>query len=187
VTMPPRVTSGAIAVLGLLSMSAGFASPASASVTATSARIIEAVDPIDDQRSVYVVFGSRDKNIALGCSNVEDRSTIRVSILFDKYIGDARPGYIAGGRELQYRFDGMPAETVFWFSHDRTVSAELDKTRPVQFILKMKSTKALQLRTFDYDGDAVDMGFLYSDPTDLIAQVLTRCGYDQSGKPLKRR
>jgi hypothetical protein len=153
----------------------------------SAARIVERVDPISDERSVYAVVGDSTANLALGCASVGDPSTVRVVAHFPRYIGEATPGLVLGGQELQYRFDKRPSETVYWYANGQTVRAEAQRTRPVAFMMQMKGTTSVHLRALNYALDPVDMAFSYPDPTALIEDVLVRCGFDLLGNKPKRK
>ena len=152
-----------------------------AAATLSQPRINTQIDPIDDTKSVYVIVGTPSAYLALGCQNVADRSTIRVVAKFDRYVGDGVPGLIAGGTVLQYRFDQRPASTVRWYSHDREVTAEAARTSPIKFMLEMKGSTRAYLRAQNYDADPVGMALNYEDPTVLIEEVLTQCGFNADG------
>lgn len=142
---------------------------------------------MNDSRSVYAIVGGADHHLAIGCDNASEKS-VRVVARFNRYIGDAKPGILLGGRELQFRFDQRPAETVFWWSHEREVTAEQEITKPVAFINKMRGSTSLYLRALNYDLEPVDMKFTYADPTPMIEDVFTRCGLNKDGTwPKKKR
>jgi hypothetical protein len=141
---------------------------------------VEHVDPITDAKSVYAVAGTSEQHLALGCDDTRARS-VRVVAHFNRYIGDATPGIIAGGTPLQYRFDKRPPVAVRWYSHDREVTAEQEITRPLKFILDMKGSSSVYLRATDDEGDAFDMGFTYDNATPVIEQMLTACGLNADG------
>jgi hypothetical protein len=145
-----------------------------------SVRIVEHLDPITDNKSVYAVVGNSEQHLALGCDDTRARS-VRVVVHFNQYIGDATPGIIAGGTLLQYRFDKRPPVAVRWYSHDREVTAEEEITHPIKFILDMKGSSSVYLRAFDFDGDAFDMSFTYENATPVIEQMLTACGLNANG------
>jgi len=147
---------------------------------ATSLRIIERVDPINDSKSFYAVVGDENQHLAFGCDDVSARS-VRVVARFNNYIGDSKPGILMGGTDVQYRFDKRPPVAVRWYSHDREVSAEAEITRPARFIQEMKDSRTVYLRATNYDGDSFDMGFSYENATPIIQQVLTACGLNADG------
>jgi hypothetical protein len=149
-------------------------------------RLSEHVDPLTDERSVYLVIGNATANVALGCSNTADIDTVRVVAHFDKYVGDATPGILAGGRDLLYRFDRRPARSVLWYAHGHDVFAESTPTKPLEFMREAKGSTLLNLRSTDPDGDQADMAFSYPDATSLIETVLVRCGFTVDGKKPKK-
>lgn len=152
----------------------------------TVPRISEQVDPLTDEKSVYLVVGNASANVALGCSNTADVGSVRVVAHFDKYVGDATPGILAGGRDLLYRFDARPARSVLWYAHGHDVFAESTPTKPLAFMLEAKGSTLLNLRSTDLDGDQADMAFSYPDATALIETVLLRCGFTIDGKKPKK-
>lgn len=145
-----------------------------------SLRIVERVDPITDNKSIYAVVGTPEQHLALGCDDARARS-VRVVAHFKQYIGDAKPGIIAGGADFQYHFDKRPPISARWYSHDQEVTAEEEITRPLRFILDMKGSTSIYLRARNYDGDAFDMQFTYENATPTIEQMLVACGLSADG------
>ncbi|MFL6726125.1 MAG: hypothetical protein ACJ8FS_06390 [Sphingomicrobium sp.] len=151
-----------------------------ASGDAGALRIVEHVDPISDTKSVYAVVGNTEQHLALGCNDQRARS-VRIIAHFNQYVGDATPGLLLGGTDLQYRFDKQSPMSVRWYSHGREVTAESERTKPLTFILGMKVSTAVYLRATDYDGDPVDMSFTYENAGPIIEQMLTACGLNSNG------
>jgi hypothetical protein len=154
-------------------------------------RILERVDPIKDTTSVYAVIGDAKQHLAIGCDNISDRSSIRVVVRYERYIGEATPGILMGGVNVQYRFDKRPAETVRWYSHDREIMAESERTNPLKFMIDMKGSTGVVIRTTKYDGDFEDLVLQYANPDAIIERVFVRCGFNPDGSdptaPFKRR
>lgn len=144
--------------------------------------VIEQVDPIDDSHAVFAVIGTQRSHLAIGCNDVSKPESIQVIVTFERYIGNASPGILAGGRDIQYRFDAAPAQAVRWYSHDNQVFALSDINRPIKFILQMKGSRRVFFRTTNYSGDSVEEGFEYKDPDDAINKMLDRCGFSNDGK-----
>jgi hypothetical protein len=147
---------------------------------ADSLRIIEHVDPITDSKSIYAVVGDSSRHLALGCDDVRARS-VRVVVHFDRYIDDATPGILMGGTDVQYRFDKQSPVSARWYSHGQEVTAEVERTRPLEFILRMKGSTSAYLRATNYDGDPVDMQFTYENAAPVIERMLSACGLNPDG------
>jgi hypothetical protein len=152
-----------------------------AGIAAQHLRIVEHVDPINDSKSVYAIVGEADRHLAVGCDNVTNQSSIRVVVHFNRYIGDAIPGIISGGTQMQYRFDQRPAETVFWFSRGKEVMAEAGRTLPMKFISSMRSSSRVYIRAFDYNANPVDLTFNYENAQDMVEDMFVRCGFSPDG------
>lgn len=149
-------------------------------------RVTERIDPITDERSVYAIIGDARVHLAMGCSNANDPRTVRVVAHFNQYVGEAQPGILAGGREVLYRFDQRAPRSVLWYAHGREVFAESKPTNPIQFMLEMKGSSTLNLRSVDAAGDQADMALSYADPTVAVEDVLMRCGFTANGRKTKK-
>jgi hypothetical protein len=149
-------------------------------------RVTEHVDPITDERSIYAIIGDPRVHVAMGCSNANDPRTVRVVAHFNEYVGEARPGILAGGREVLYRFDQRAPRSVLWYAHDREVFAESTPTNPIQFMLEIKGSTGLNLRSIDAAGDQANMSLTYTDPTAVVEDVLVRCGFTTEGRKPKK-
>ncbi|WP_374945046.1 hypothetical protein [Sphingomonas sp.] len=152
-----------------------------AAVAGGQLRIVERADPISDAKSVYAIVGGGNEYLAMGCDNVAERSSIRVVVHYNRYIGNNQPGLILGGTDVQYRFDQRPPETVRWYSHDREVTSETDRTDPIKFIIAMKGSSTVFIRSANFDADAVDVRFSYSTPDAIVDDMLVRCGFNPDG------
>lgn len=146
---------------------------------ATQPRITELVDPIDDRRSALVMLERGKTYLAVGCLNVEDRSTIVAVAKFERFVGRETPGLIAGGTAIQYRFDQRPHAAERWSSQRYLVSAK--GPAAMRFLLAMKGSRQITMRAQRYDNDIVQLSFAYSDPARMIDTVLGRCGFNPDG------
>lgn len=159
-----------------------------AAIADAAFKIVEQIDPITDAKSVYATIGTKDQYLAIGCDNAIDRKSIRVTVLTKEYIGDSTPGILMGGTDVQYRFDQRPPQSVRWYSHERFLSAERERTDPIKFMLEMKGSTSVFIRAFNYAREAIDVRFRYQVPDEVIADVLARCGFNPDGSdPSKKK
>ena len=150
----------------------------------------EKVDRITDAKSVHLTLRPRPRAfLSMGCLREGDPSTMQVVISFDATIGYKKPGYLAGGQDVEYRFDQRPARGLRWYSDIDRVYALADDpvAKPMPFVTSMRGTTSLFMRTIDSFGRSKTLDLNYPDATDVIDQLLARCGFDAEGKPLKRK
>ena len=146
-------------------------------------RVTTPADPLTDKRQVYAIVGDANRHLAIGC-DVEGSKELQVVLKLDRYIGTATPGILAGGQEITYRFDQLPARSVRWASSDDTITG-YGKMRPMPFVLQMKGTGTVFIRTIRSDGEAFEIRFNYDGATEAIEAALLRCGFDTNGIPRK--
>jgi hypothetical protein len=147
----------------------------------TGLRVVEHVDPIDDSKSVYAIVGDAGEHLAVGCSDVSDRSSLRVSVRFKSYVGDNKPGILLGGTDVQYRFDQQAPVADRWYSHDTTISAETDRNKPASFIMAMKGAQSVFIRASNFQADPVEARFVLGDASPQIAEMFAKCGFTVDG------
>lgn len=163
-------------------------SVAVAAALAVTPVLKEEVDPITDQRSAFLYFTGKTAGFVIGCEEAGNRKSFRVAIGLGRYVGDATPGLLAGGREVYFRMDDRPAIMERWYAHNRQVSAEADITQPMTFVRSLMGSTSLYVRTYDSSNDAVEVAFTYPTADEAVADVLVRCGFDRAGnKPAKRQ
>lgn len=136
-------------------------------------RIFDSRDPVDDKRTLHAIIGTQGKHVAVGCSDHEGGG-LQVVAKFDQYVGDAKPGLLAGGRLIYYRFDDQPALSGHWHSWDSTVATG-ENASPAAFVEGLAGSTRLFLRTEDYDGRQVEMAYTYPDPSEELKTVLAYC------------
>lgn len=150
-----------------------------------SFRLADIKDPLDDGITRAALVAHEHEYLSLICPKGQNQPSVVLE--FPRYVGNVRSGILAGGQQVDYRIDSRAPETAMWDSNGHTVSAIRPDQEPVKFMLKLKGSRKIYMRTYDLSQNAVEMTFDYEEPTSAIDDVLAHCGFGADGKRLKHK
>lgn len=158
-----------------------------ASSPPSDVRLSERTDPITGARQVFLILGPQERRLQLGCTEEGSPRDFIVRVRGQEYIGRTTVGVLAGGTDVSYRFDQGTVFDDRWEADGAVVTASSPRSKPALFAARMRNTNSVTIRLVDQEGRSHDLSFAYPGASPSIDELLTRCGLDPLGRPLKSR
>lgn len=143
-------------------------------------------DAISDAVSVLAVLGDKRGGVAIGCEDTKAQKLV-ATVPLPNFVGIERAGILAGGINVQYRFDDdKPVDSQWEATGHQIIWRWNTNTGPVDFIRRLKTSTKLHVRVWKSDGNPEDIAFNYAAPAVVVDRVLARCGYDAATQRVRK-